>query len=151
MDLNRDGQDHKQNSSSPNGWENARENWDKWEEQQEKKNWDKWDSNASHSSYYNQPTHTPYDRGFSIAAVVCGLLSITFSCCPLSLSLGAMGILFAILCRRKSKPLYGNSRMGLYLSIFGCIYGTVNLIYLIIQNLKNPVFMQQLNLIYESL
>ncbi|MDE5588474.1 MAG: hypothetical protein K2J60_04940 [Acetatifactor sp.] len=151
MDSNRDGQNHKQNSNSPNGWENARENWDKWEEQQEKKNWDKWDSDASHNSYYNQPTHTPYDQGFSIAAVVCGLLSITLSCCPLSLSLGAMGILFAVLCHRKSKPLYGNSRMGLYLSIFGCIYGTVNLIYLVIQNLKNPVFMQQIYQIYESL
>ncbi|MDE6642177.1 MAG: hypothetical protein K2K63_16830, partial [Acetatifactor sp.] len=124
---------------------------DKWEEQQEKKNWDKWDSDASHNSYYTHPTHTPYDQGFSIAAVVCGLLSITLSCCPLSLSLGAMGILFAVLCHRKSKPLYGNSRMGLYLSIFGCIYGTVNLIYLVIHNLKNPVFMQQIYQIYESL
>ena len=87
MDLNQDGQEQQQNSSSQNDWEHARENWDKWQEQQEKKNWDKWDSNASHSSYYNQPTHTPYDQGFSIAAVVCGLLSITLSCCPLSLPL----------------------------------------------------------------
>ncbi|MDE6641492.1 MAG: hypothetical protein K2K63_13315, partial [Acetatifactor sp.] len=62
MDSNRDGQNHKQNNNSPNGWENARENWDKWEEQQEKKNWDKWDSDASHNSYYNQPTHPPYDQ-----------------------------------------------------------------------------------------
>lgn len=135
MDTNRDGQDHKQNSGSPDGWENARENWEKWEEQQAKKNWDKWNSDASHSSYYNQPTHPPYDQGFSIASVICGLLSITLSCCPLSLPLGAMGILFASLCSRKNRPLYGNSRMGLYMSIFGCIYGSVNLIYLVIRNL----------------
>ena len=29
MGLNRDGQDHEQNNDSHNGWENARENWDK--------------------------------------------------------------------------------------------------------------------------
>lgn len=134
MALNQDGQNHQQNSGGRDGWENARENWEKWEEQQRKKDWDKWDSDASHSSYYNQPTHTPYDQGFSVASVVCGLLSIVLSCCPLSLSLGAMGILFASLCSRTNRPLCGNSRMGLYLSIFGCIYGTANLMYLIIHN-----------------
>lgn len=141
MDFNQNGQDRQQNSDNRDGWENARENWDKWEEQQKKKDWDKWDSDASHSSYYNQPTHTPYDQGFAVASVVCGLLSITFSCCPLSLSLGAMGILFACLCSRSSRPLYGNSRMGLYLSIFGCFYGTVNLIYLAV---RNAAFIKQI-------
>lgn len=149
MDFNRDGQDHQQNNGSRDGWENARENWVKWQEQQEKKDWDKWDSNASHSSYYNQPTHTPYDQGFSIAAIVCGLLSITLGCCSLSLPLGAMGILFAVLCSRKNKPLNSNCRMGLYLSIFGCIYGTVTLIYLIVKNMNDPTFLQQLNQMYE--
>lgn len=149
MDFNRDGQDHQQNNGSRDGWENARENWDKWQEQQKKKDWDKWDSNASHSSYYNQPTHTPYDQGFSIAAIVCGLLSITLGCCSLSLPLGAMGILFAVLCSRKNKPLNSNCRMGLYLSIFGCIYGTVTLTYLIVKNMNDPAFLQQLNQMYE--
>ena len=148
MDLNQNGQDSQQNNSSQNGWENARENWDKWEEQQKKKNWDKWDSDASHSSYYNQPTHPPYDQGFSIAAFVCGLLSITLSCCPLSLPPGAMGILFAALCSRKNKPLNDNCRIGLSLSIFGCVIGTASLIYLFILYYKNPVFLQQFYQIY---
>lgn len=151
MDFNRDGQDPQQNNDSRDSWENARENWDKWEEEQKKKHWDKWDSNASHSSYYNQPTHTPYDRGFSIASVVCGLLSITLGCCSLSLPLGAMGIIFAVLCSRKNKPLNGNNRLGLYLSIFGCLYGTVSLIYLIARTIKDPSLFQQINYMYERL
>lgn len=150
MDLNQDGQEQQQNNGSRDGWENARENWNKWEEQQAKKNWDKWDSDASHSSYYNQPVHTPYDQGFSIAAIVCGLLSIMLSCCPLSLPLGALGILFAVLCSRKNKPLSGNCRMGLYLSIFGCIYGTAVMAYIIIENMNNPAFLQQINQMYEN-
>ena len=150
MGLNRDGQDHEQNNDSHNGWENARENWDKWQEQQEKKNWDKWDSNASHSSYYNQPTHTPRDQGFSVAAVCCGLLSVTLGWCSLSLPLGAMGILFAVLCSRKNKPLNSSCSMGLSLSIFGCIYGTVSLVYLIMKRLDNPAFLEQLRHLYEG-
>mgnify|MGYP001080550752 FL=1 len=113
-----------------NNWENARENWARWEEQERKKDWDKWNSDSTKSSYYNQPTHPPYDQGFSIASMVCGFLSVTLGCCYLSLPLGAMGILFAILCRRRNRPLNGNCRIGLMLGIFGCIYGVFSLIYL---------------------
>ncbi len=150
MGFDRNGQEQ-QNGDSRNDWENARENWEKWEKEQEKKNWDKWDSNASHSSYYNQPTHPPYDQGFSIASIVCGILSITLGCCSLSLPLGAMGILFAVLCRRKKRPGNSNGSTGLCLSIFGCIYGTVNLVYQVFRSLHDPVFIQQMQLIYEQL
>lgn len=111
------------------GWENARENWDKWQEEQEKKDWDKWNSNASHSSYYNQPTHPPYDQGFSLASMVCGILSVTLGCCGLSIPLSALGILFAVLCHRKKKPLNPNCRAGVFLSTFGLLYGIITLIY----------------------
>lgn len=125
MDNNQNGPDNQQND-----WENARENWDKWQEQERKKDWDKWDSNASKSSYYNQPTHTPYDQGFSIASMACGFLSVTLSCCGyLAISLGAMGILFAFLCSRKNKRLNSNCRFGFCLGVCGCVYGIANLIY----------------------
>lgn len=124
MDNNQNGQDNRKND-----WENARENWDKWQEQERKKDWDKWNSNASQSSYYNQPTHTPYDQSFSIASMACGFLSVTLSCCGyLSVSLGAMGILFAFLCSRKKKRLNSNCRFGVCLGIFGCVCGISNLI-----------------------
>lgn len=122
-DLN--GQDNRSGD-----WENARENWDKWQEQERKKDWDKWDSDASRSSYYNQPTHPPYDQGFSIASMVCGFLSVTLGYCSyVALPLGALGILFAILCSRRKKLPNSNCRIGFCLGIFGCIYGAVSLIY----------------------
>ena len=149
MDMNPNGQNNQQNSDDQNGWENARENWDKWQEQEDKKHWDHWDSNASHSSYYNQPTHTPYDQNFSIAALICGILSVTLGCCGLSLPLGALGILFAVLCSRKGKRMNNNCRMGLYLSVFGCIYGVVT-VFRQIAVLQDPAYWEQLNQMYKN-
>lgn len=124
MDNDQNGQ-----NKQSNDWENARENWEKWQEQERKKDWDKWDSNASKSSYYNQPTHPPYDQGFSIASMVCGFLSVTLTCLPyLSLALGSLGILFAVLCSRRKKALNGNCRFGFCMGIFGCLYGFIGLI-----------------------
>ncbi|MCM1027107.1 MAG: hypothetical protein NC432_11770 [Roseburia sp.] len=124
MDYNQNGPDDQQND-----WENARENWDRWQEQEKKKDWDKWDSNASKSSYYNQPTHTPYDQSFSLASMACGFLSVTLGNCGLlAIPLGAMGILFAFLCSRTKKRLNSNCRFGFCLGTCGCIYGIVNLI-----------------------
>lgn len=144
------------NTDSENGWENAQENWAKWEEQQEKKNWDHWDSNASHNSYYNQPTHPPYDQGLSIAALTCGLLSITLGCCYLSLPLGAMGILFVVLCHRHNKPLNNNCRAALCLCVVGSIYGILLLLYAFSNYTAQftgdaILFRQQLNQMYEQL
>lgn len=130
MDNQQNEQDNQQNS-----WENARENWDKWQEEQEKKNWDHWDSNASHSSYYNQPTHPPYNQGFTIASLVFGILSATLGCCfYLSIPLGALAILFAVLCRRKSKPWNDNCRAGFVLGIAGCVFGFITMFYILSQN-----------------
>ncbi len=124
--------------------------WDRGQNDQ----WDRWDSNASNSSYYNQPTHTPYDQGFSIASLVMGILSVSLGCCGMSLPFGALGILFALLCYRKGKRLNGNARFGLYLSIFGCVYGAGVMIYSLLQlpaMLKDPTYVNQLNQLYQSL
>lgn len=86
-------------------------------------NWDRWNSNSSHSSYYNQPTHRPYGQAFAIASLVLGMLSVTVGCCGISLPLGALGILFALLVRRKGRPLESTARTGLTLSIIGFIMG----------------------------
>lgn len=159
MDLNKNNRENQQQSGrsdNGNGWENARENWAQWEEQQKKKNWDHWDSNASHSSYYNQPTHPPFDQGFSLAALICGLLSITLGCCYLSLPVGAMGILFVLLCHRHGKPLNSNCRTGLCLSVIGCIYGIFILVYAFSHTPAQPtdstyLFQQHMNQMYERL
>lgn len=121
----------------------------------ENNGWDRWNSNASNSSYYNQPTHTPYDQGFSIASLVMGILSITLGCCGVSLPFGALGILFAILCYRRGKSLNSNARFGLFLSIIGCIYGIVMIVYTFFVRipalLQDPAYLNQMNQLYQTL
>lgn len=132
--------DYNQNSQNPQNQNNE---------------WDRWNSGASSSSYYNQPTHTPYDQGFSIASLVLGLLSTTLGCCGISLPLGALGILFAILCYRRGKHLNSNARFGLCLSVFGCIYGIGIMIYTLFVQLpamlQDPAYTSQLNQLYQML
>ncbi len=125
-----------------NGWDNDQNN---------QRN--RWNSNASNSSYYNQPTHRPYDQGFGIAALVLGLLSSTLANCGLAIPLGSLGILFAILSRRTKKRMNSNARFGLYLSVFGCIYGVGVIIYTFVQlpsMMQDPAFVNQLNSIYQT-
>ncbi|MGN0403231.1 MAG: hypothetical protein ACI4HQ_13365 [Acetatifactor sp.] len=151
MDYHQNGQDKQQNNDHGDTWENARENWKNWEEQQEKKDWDHWDSNASHNSYYNQPVHTPYDQGFAKASLVMGFLAATFSCWGLSLPFGSLGILFAMLCKRKGVKLNSGCRTGLVLSVIGIISGILIIFYSVYMMLNNPEYMDQLNTITQSL
>ena len=125
MDFNQNNQNNQQNN--------------------DRKNWDRWNSNASHSSYYNQPTHAPYDRGFAIACLIMGILSMTSACCGFSLPLGALGVLFAVLCKRKGKPLNSYCQTGLVLSVLGIIIQILLMIYIIFSMLYDPQFMEQLN------
>lgn len=91
--------------------------------------WDRWDSNASNSSYYNQPVHRPYGQSFTIASNVCGILSMMTGCFALlSMPLGALGILFSSLARRKGqKPNYNN--IGLVFSCIGLVSALVTIAY----------------------
>lgn len=120
--------------------------------------WDRWNSNASHSSYYNQPTHRPYGQAFIIASLVCGLLSITIGFCGIALPLGALGILFAMLVYRKGKRLDNTCKAGLILSSLGCGMGILLIIYIRIltplllqQELRNPAARQQMEYVYDAL
>lgn len=90
--------------------------------------WDRWNSDSSNSSYYNQPTHRPYGQGFMVASGICGLLSIT-TCCAgiLSLPLGALGILFAVLASRRGRKMSSTCVMGIVLSCIG-IFSSVSMI-----------------------
>lgn len=144
MDFNQNNQDKHQNQDKQ-GWENARENWEKLEEEQAKKNWDRWNSDASHSTYYNQPTHVPYDRGFAIAALVMGILSLTSTCCGFSLPLGALGLLFAVLCKRRGKPLNSLCQTAIALCIIGIIFQILLMVFIIFSMRYDPQFMEQLN------
>lgn len=116
---------------------------------------DRWNSRASESSYYNQPTHRPYGQGFTIASFVCGILSVT-TCCTgvLSLPLGALGILFAVLVYRKGKQLNSTCTLGIVLSCSGILIGLAMIAYSFIMLpafLKNESFRSQFDGLTEQL
>lgn len=123
--------------------------------------WDRWNSNASHSSYYNQPTHKPYGQAFTIASLVCGLLSITIGFCGLALPLGALGILFALLTYRKGKRMDGTGLSGLITSSLGCALGVLIIVFVFLsqrfmplllrQELQDDTTRQQMEYMYDSL
>ncbi len=113
--------------------------------------WDKWNSNASNSSYYNQPTHRPYGQLFAIASGICGLLSITTCCAAiLSLPLGALGILFAVLTYRKGKKMNTTSALGIMLSCAGIVTAVTTIVYSFSRLptlMESEVFRNQINTI----
>ena len=99
--------------------------------------WDRWDSNASNSSYYNQPTHKPYGQAFITASLVCGFLSMTLSC-AIPFVVSALGILFALLTYRKGKKMVHAARMGLTLCIIGFAFQFVVITVNVVSLLRDP-------------
>lgn len=107
--------------------------------------WDRWNSSSENSSYYNQPTHRPYDQGFSIASLIFGILSITLGCCGFSVFTGAFGIFFALMCYRKGKKLNSSCMTGLVLSIIGIVIGVLSIALAFYMIFHNPAYMEQFN------
>lgn len=116
-------------------------NWNQRNNRSDDNQWDRWNSNASNSSYYNQPVHKPYGQSFSLASLVLGVLSVTVGCCGISLPLGALGILFALLVYRKGRQLNSTAKSGLILSCIGAFMGAILIIYVL---LTMPTLMSQL-------
>lgn len=117
--------------------------------------WDRWNSNASNSSYYNQPTHSPHGQGFTMASITCGILSVT-TCCTgvLSLPLGALGILFAVLVYRKGKQLNAPCITGIIFSCIGIAMGLFMTIYSFVMLptfLENEAFRSQFDAVTEQM
>lgn len=131
-------------------YQNDQNNW-----QRDNRQWDRWNSSASNSSYYNQPTHRPYGQGFLIASMICGVLSVT-TCCTgiLSLPLGALGILFALLTCRRGKKMSSSAMTGIVLSAMGIITGVSLLAYsfhMLPAMMRDPMFRNQVDAITEQM
>ena len=63
---------------------------------------------------------SPAPSGFASAALVMGVLSLVLCCCCyISIPLGGLGILFAILSKTSSQPMHGRAKSGLILSVIG--------------------------------
>lgn len=78
---------------------------------------------------------------FSVASFVCGIVSITLCCTGvLSLPLGGLGILFAILTKRMGKAMPSMSITGLLLSCVGVFLGILICIYTFYMIMTDPEF-----------
>ena len=127
--------------------QNGRDN--RYDDQQ----WDRWNSDASHSSYYNQPTHKPYGQGFTIASLILGLLSVTIGCCGISLPLGALGLFFALMVRRKGKRMNSTAKAGLTLSIIGMVMGVALAVYALVSlpvMMRDDAYRERLNIYFRA-
>lgn len=86
--------------------------------------------------------------GLFTAARICGIVSISLgllsliACCLgyLSIPIGALGILFAVLCRRKGQALPRSCKTGLVLSIAGLAIGMAMLALTVYSTITNPTF-----------
>lgn len=117
--------------------------------------WVRWDSNASHSSYYNQPTHRPYGQRFALASGICGILSLS-TCCfvVVSLPLAALGVLFAVLAWRKGRKMSNTWVAGVLFSCIGLTCAVSLLIYSLAMMpilLKNEAFRSQFDRMTEQM
>lgn len=104
------------------------------------------------TSYYNDLQNRSINS-FSIASMVMGIGSIVLCCTGfLSLPMGALGVLFAILSRRKAKSMPGMSIAGICTSICGMILGLIAAAYIIIILViaANPSMHHYLDPIYQE-
>lgn len=103
----------------------------------------------------NNRQNTAKPSGFSIAALVFGILSMVTLCTGLlPIPLGALDILFAILTYRRGKKLPSLSITGLCLSCVGMIFGIALYTYTavtVMPLLENPEYRKELNTYYESI
>ena len=105
--------------------------------------------------YYNQPyepQYKPTDK-FALVSMILGICSLaTFCTIFLPLVLGALGIIFAVLSKRRGKKMEGSAVTGVITSALGM---AVALVFCIISIgsafiLLQPENRDQLNELYES-
>lgn len=96
----------------------------------------------------NTPENTEQPGGLSTASRICGVLSMTLgmfsvtACCLgyLSIPIGALGILFAVLSRRIGKQMPIACKTGLMLSITGLLIGIIMMIFHVYTTITDPSF-----------
>lgn len=105
---------------------------------------------------YYQSSPNPFQKNIFVAAsLMLGIFSVT-SCCTgiLSLPLGALGILFAILTYRKGQSLNTLSIVGIVLSAIGILSSIIMLVYTFVALptlMEDESFRQQMNAVSEQM
>lgn len=111
---------------------------------------------SSQNPYYNQPTRSPFRQNtFATAALVCGILSLLSLCTGfISMVLGALGVLFAVLAFRKGKLLPQSATAGIILSGLGLVFSLMIIVATFVQlpaMLRNDATRQQMDEFYERM
>lgn len=89
--------------------------------------------------------------GFSVASMICGIISIVLCCTGiLSLPLGALGILFAVLSHRRGRSMPTMSLTGIILSCLGILMGLLMLVISIYMVITDPEFRESFEDSYEE-
>ena len=105
---------------------------------------------------YYQSSPNPYQKNmFAVASLMLGIFSVT-SCCTgfLSLPVGALGILFAILTYRKGKSLPPLSIVGIVFSAIGILTSVFMIVYTFVALpalMENDAFREQMNAVSEQM
>ncbi len=105
---------------------------------------------------YYRSSPNPYQKNmFAVASLMLGIFSVT-SCCTgiLSLPVGALGILFAILTYRKGKSLPPLSIVGIVFSAIGILTSVFMIVYTFVALpalMENDAFREQMNAVSEQM
>lgn len=92
---------------------------------------------------YNQIRQNHQSQTFAMASMFCGTMSLIMCCTGiLSVPAGAMGILFAILSKRKDRAYHPAARTGIRLSCLGIVLGITLLAYSIYLIVTQPEYTQ---------
>ena len=90
------------------------------------------------------PTPVPKTNSMAVAALTMGILSLVFMIMGMSLPFAALGIMFALLSRREEN-MPTQSKVGMGLSIAGCVLGIIFLVTMIIAALHSDTMQDIIN------
>lgn len=105
--------------------------------------------NQNNEMNQNIPQIDPKYRGLSIASMVCGICSLVLCCTGLlSIPAGALGILFAMLTRKKGQRMSSMCVAGIWLSCVGLALGIFITISSIVTVFTDPSYRNMLDQMY---
>lgn len=95
---------------------------------------------GGYNPYYRGPVDPPgTNRRFGGAAFGCGIASLVMVMTGVfSIILGALGVLFASLSRRRGKGYPARAKAGMTMSVIGMIVGLLITVYSVVTVLQNP-------------
>lgn len=106
----------------------------------------------SDNTNYNSTPQGNRPSGFAIASLVCGIVAV-IACCTgvLSIPTGALGILFAVLTKRKGQSMSGMCVAGIWLSCVGMALGILMTAYSFFMVFNNPVLYEEVNTMFQTM